>query len=280
MIERIRLALLALVLAPTLAAAQPTSFYDSGGVQKYAREGSAGLPVQLYTLDGSGNPQPLRIGTTGLPSQLYVLDASNALQPVKIGTTGVPSQLYVLNAGGTLTALQSGSFSLPAELPDSAVVGGTLTKSTKTTAYTSGMLIAQSATAGSCSPITLAVARASDKTGMVRRVRLKVNDAAWLNATVRVHLFRDSPTFSNGDAGSFAAGVSESNYLGYADVTLDQSFSDPAVKGIGVPAAGGEFNFVPASGTANIFAVLEARSTTGTVTASSTWTATVEVLRN
>lgn len=160
------------------------------------------------------------------------------------------------------------------------MVGGTLTKSTKTTAYTSGMIVAQSATAGSCSPITVAVARANDATGMVRKVRLKVNDAGWLTFTVRVHLFKDAPTYSAGDAGSFPANLTESNYLGYADVTLDQSFSGPFVKGSGTPAVGGEFNFEPSAGTRNLYAVLEARSTTGTVAASSTFTVTLETLQN
>lgn len=163
---------------------------------------------------------------------------------------------------------------------EAAVVTGTLTKSTKTTAYSSGQIVAQSATAGSCSPITLAVARANDKTGMVRRVRLMVNDTAWLTLTVRVHFFTNSPTFTNGDAANFAGGLSESSYIGYADVVIDQQFTSSNVKGIGAPAAGGEFNFVPSSGTQNIFAVLEARSTTGTVTASTTWTLTAEVLQN
>ena len=177
-------------------------------------------------------------------------------------------------------AQASSSAPLPVAGPAAAMVGGTLTKSTKTTAYTSGMIIAQSATAGSCAAIALAVARAADKTGMVRRLRLKVNDAAWLNATVRVHLFKDNPTFANGDAGTFAAGLSESNYMGYSDIVLDQSFSDPFAKGIGAPAVGGEFNFDPASGTTNIYAVLEARSTTGTVGASKVFSLVAETLRN
>lgn len=162
----------------------------------------------------------------------------------------------------------------------SAVVGGTLTKSTKTTAYTAGQLITQGV-AGSSVAITVQAARANDKTGMVRRARLKVNDATWLNATVRVHLFKDAPTFTNGDAANFAAGLSESNHICTIDVTLDLSFTSSVVKGTGAPAIGSECNFDPSSGTRNIYAVIEARSiTAGSHTASSTFTLALEVLQN
>lgn len=162
----------------------------------------------------------------------------------------------------------------------SAVVGGTLTKSTKTTAYAAGQLITQGV-AGSSAAIAVSAARANDKTGMVRRARLKANDATWLNAVVRVHLFKDNPTFTNGDAANFAAGVSESNHICSLDVTLDLSFASSTVKGTGVPVVGSECNFAPSSGTQNIYAVLEARSiTAGSHTASSTFTLALETLQN
>lgn len=156
-----------------------------------------------------------------------------------------------------------------------AAVGGTLVRPSNTTAYASGKIIAQSTVAGSCSAILIAASRANDATGMIRRLRLKVNDAAWVAATVRVHLFKDAPTFTNGDGGNFAAGLTESNYLGYLDVLLDQSFSDPFAKGF----ASGEINYEPSLGTPNIFAVFEARSAV-TPAASKTFSLTAEVLRN
>ncbi len=158
--------------------------------------------------------------------------------------------------------------------------GGTLILRANATAYTSGKIIAQSATAAQCAGVPIAVARAADKGGMIRRVRLKINSATWLNAIIRVHLFKDTPTFTNADNGNFAAGVTESNYLGYADVTLDQSFSDPFVKGVGAPAAGGEFNFEPSSGTQYVYAVLQARSAVNADAASQTFTVTAECLQN
>jgi hypothetical protein len=96
---------------------------------------------------------------------------------------------------------------------------------------------------GTAGIMRLHVARATDKTGMIRRLRLKTNDTAFAGATVRVHLYRDRPTVTNGDNGAFL--TTESNYIGYSDVVLDRHFSD-AEKGIGVPAIGSEWNFEPA----------------------------------
>jgi hypothetical protein len=163
----------------------------------------------------------------------------------------------------------------------SAMVGASFTRPNNTTAYSSGQIIAQSTTAGSCSALGLPAARLPIPacTGMIRRARLMVNDTAWLNAVVRCHFFKLNPTFSNGDGGNFAGGLNESTYLGACDVTLNEQFSDPYVKGIGAPNAGTEVNFDTASGTQNIYAVLECRSSV-TPAASSTWSLTAEVLQN
>lgn len=142
--------------------------------------------------------------------------------------------------------------------------------------YTSGKIIAQSATAGSCSGIAVPVARAIDQSGLIRRLRLKSTDVSNLaGKTIRAHIFKDTPTFTNGDNGNFSGGLSESNWIGAIDVTFDQTFSD-YVKGNGIPINGAELNFEPSSGTANVFLVYEARGsfTSGT---SKTLTAAFEV---
>lgn len=161
-----------------------------------------------------------------------------------------------------------------------AFPAATLALRANATAYTSGKIIAQSTTANLCSPLSLAVGRVINGTGLISRLRLKINSATWLNAIIRVHLFKDAPTFTNGDAANFAAGLSESAYLGYSDITLDQSFSDPFVKGIGSPAAGNVFAFDCATGTQNISAVLEGRSSVTADALSKTFTLIAETLNN
>lgn len=146
-----------------------------------------------------------------------------------------------------------------------------------TTQYSIGDLIANNATAGSVAPLVIPVSRKVDGTGMVRRARLKTTDSGAAGQTVRVHLYKTQPTVTNGDNGAFAS--SESVWIGDIDITLDHTFSDPLYKGIGVPNIGSEINFEPASGTQNIFALLEAR-TAFTPQGAKNWNLTLEVLQN
>jgi len=192
-------------------------------------------------------------------------------ETIKVGAQGNAKRLADMGDGTVAETVNGGGWMY-------AAVSGTVTRPNNTTAYASGQIIAGSTTAGSCVPITLAVSRAADLPGMIRRVRLKVNDTAWLNFGVRVHLFKDSPAYSNGDGANFAGGVTESNYLGACDVTLDKQFSDPFVKGFGAPLTGSEIYFEPSAGTVNIFAALEARSIV-TPAALKVFTLVAEVLR-
>lgn len=186
-------------------------------------------------------------------------------------------------SGSTLTlsvdtSTHNAADTLWVKYDDPAYVAPTanFTRPANTTAYASGQIIANSTTPGLCTPIALTASRFNDAPGAVRRVRLSVNDAIWFNATVRVHLLRSSPTFAAGDGGAFSGNITESGYLGSCDVTFDRQFSDPSVVGFGVPAVGGEINFLPNSGSQTIFGVLEARSSV-TPTASKTFTLSAEV---
>lgn len=156
-------------------------------------------------------------------------------------------------------------------------VGGTLTRPANVTAYAIGDLIANSATAGSVTPISLSVARANDKTGMVRRLRLKTTDTGFSGVTVRAHLYQDTPTVSNGDNGAWLSIAS--GYLGYCDIVMDRVFSD-AIMGIGAPAVGGEVNFAPHSGAQTISALLEVRAAVTPSANSTTFILSAETHQN
>lgn len=162
-----------------------------------------------------------------------------------------------------------------------AIVGGTMTRVADNNNYAIGDIIANSVTAASVVPITVAASRAINKSAMIRRIRLKVDDISpWTNAVVRVHFFKDSPTVdTTGDNGAFAGHVTESNHLGYIDVTLDRVFSD-YVKGNGIPSVGSEINFTPSTGTVNIFVLLEARTAITTPGSAKTFSLACEVHQN
>lgn len=131
------------------------------------------------------------------------------------------------------------------------------TRPADTTAYAAGDLIANSITAGSVVPLTFAVSRSADKGFMVRRARIKKSTTGTTNAAFRLHLYKQSPTVSNGDNGAWL--TNERNYLGAIDVTMDKVFTD-AAKGIGVPSAGSDIQGTPDTGTVNIYGLIEARA--------------------
>lgn len=159
---------------------------------------------------------------------------------------------------------------------NTATVTGTFTRPADTNVYASADLVANSTTAGSVVPVTLAVSRANDKPFTIPRLRLKKSSNILTNASFRVHLYRNSPTIANGDNGAWS--TTESEYLGAFDITMDKAFTDLA-KGIGVPSVGSAIISVPASGTVNIFALIEARAAY-TPISGEVFTITAEVLRD
>lgn len=162
----------------------------------------------------------------------------------------------------------------------SGVALATFTRPANTTAYAIGQLVANSTTAGSMAPLALACARKAGGTGLVRRVRVSSSNPATVGASLRVHLFKTPPTSTVGDGGAFAGAVNgvTAVHLGACDVVLDRGFSDGA-KGIGAPGVGSDILFDTAAGSANLYALIEARSAY-TPLSGETLTVAAEVLRD
>jgi hypothetical protein len=140
--------------------------------------------------------------------------------------------------------------------PGGRAAVGSVTRPNDTAAYAIGDLIANNTAFASVVPIALPTA----KSGIAARVRLKVNDAAWKAGVIRCHFFRDVPTVTVGDNGALNVAetyaFTESNYLGYVEVTLTQQTSDGYVKGF----AAFQFLFELLTGTTGLSALLEART--------------------
>jgi hypothetical protein len=200
------------------------------------------------------------IGKEGLlmPNQQTVIAGKDASGNVKVP---------VVSADGTLNTTAIGYV---------VILSANFTRPADTTAYASGDLVANSVTAGSVVPMTFAASRTANTTGMIRRVRLKTSSTSVTAASFRVHFYRNSPTVTNGDNGAWLS--IEASYIGSCDVTVDKAFSD-AADGIGVSLIGQELNFVPAAGTQNIFALIEARAAY-TPTSAEVFTLTIEVWQN
>ena len=244
------------------------------------------LPVTLAT-DGPGvaNLSTIASNTTGVATAanqttgngyLSTISTNSGTQATAANQTSANTKLDQLHTD-MIAATPAGSNFIGFAGTAFTTASANFTRPSDTTAYAIGDLVANSTTAGSVTPMTLAVSRVNDASVMIRRVRLKTNDTAITSGTViRVHLFKDSPTVTNGDNGAFLS--TESNYLGSLDVPLDRTFSD-ALKGLGAANTGSEINCMPSTGTQNIFALLEARSAF-TPASGKVWTLTVETIQN
>jgi hypothetical protein len=162
-------------------------------------------------------------------------------------------------------------------LGPAGVASANFTTPASNAAYSVGDLVANSATAGLVTPLVFAIARASDKSVVIPRVRVKTTDAAFAAATVRLHIFENSPTLTVGDNGVFAGGCTESKYLGFCDIILDRHFSD-CEKGFGIPSVGSCFVGLPDTGTQQVYGLLETRTAIASPGLSQTWTAVVEAV--
>lgn len=173
------------------------------------------------------------------------IDALMALLPAALAANGglkmegVASGVPVPVVG--VAALPSASFTRPAD----------------TTPYAVGDLVANSATAGSVTPMQFTVARVAAGSGFIRRCRLRKSGTSVTNAQFRLHLYSASPTPANGDNGAWSTDQS-ANYIGAFDITVDRAFTDGAA-GNGLPVNGSEVNFALASGQV-VYGLAEARA--------------------
>lgn len=193
-------------------------------------------------------------------------DTLVALFPATIGQKTKAASLAVALASDQGTLAVGGN---------SVVVGGTFNRPADTTAYASGDLVANSTTAGSVTPISAAAARVNAGTGVIRRVRLTTSKTGLVGTEVfRVHLFKNSPTVTNGDNGVFAAAGIAAIALGRVDVTLDYVYSDGS-KGF----VATDIVFDAGAATQNIYALIEARGAY-TPASGETFTLALEVLQD
>lgn len=94
------------------------------------------------------------------------------------------------------------------------VTSQTITRPADTTAYASGDLVANSTTAGSVTPFVLKIPYG---TGLkVHRAGLRRSDTDVTNASFRLHLYKDSPTVTNGDNGAWLSIVA--GHQGFIDI--------------------------------------------------------------
>lgn len=189
-----------------------------------------------------------------------ILDATGGNVVVKTGvdsgdSTTSPAHAIIDAATGALLNFDS---VFANTRPPRLTSGVSFNRPADTTAYTAGDLVANSTTAGSVTALTIPAARANDIPAEIIQATLKKSGTTPTNAIFRVHFFGASPGVANGDNGVFTPSTF-ALYFGAIDVTLGLPSSVGCV-GIGVATQGATVPFVPASGTQNIFALIECRA--------------------
>ena len=155
----------------------------------------------------------------------------------------------------------------------------TFTTTSATTAWTSNQLIANSATAGSVTPLTFTnTCRVNGGSASVRRAQIQVaSDTGFAGQSLVLALYTSSPTFANGDRATWLTNYS--GFIGTIAVTLSQHFSDYE-QGIGVPVNGSELNFTCAGGSTTIYGAVISAGTLTPQAASKAVIAGLEILAN
>lgn len=181
--------------------------------------------------------------TTGLATA-----ANQSTATTSLGTIATAVQAATPAGTNIIGALTNGG---------QVVIGSTVTRPANTTAYVVGQLVANNTVAGSVTYPTIAAARGTNLVSVATRCILKKTGTSLPNAIFRVHFYNAQPTVSNGDGATWLTG--SANYLGFFDVTCTQAFTDAAI-GVGIPGSGSMMTFTPASGTSNLYFLIEARA--------------------
>jgi hypothetical protein len=132
------------------------------------------------------------------------------------------------------------------------------TRPNTTTAYASGQLVANSATAGLVVPMAFTVG-GNSMPGQFRlsRIRLFKSGTSSTNAQFRLHLYGSPPSAANGDGGVWLTSGA-AFYLGSIDVGSMKAFTDGCAD-VGDDAAGSE-HWIRLAGGATYYGLIEARA--------------------
>ncbi len=155
----------------------------------------------------------------------------------------------------------------------------TLTMTSATTAYTAGQLIATSATAGSIVNPSFAIANSAGGAA-IPRVRLSNNDTtptAWPGVSIQVDLWTATPTWTNGDRGTWRPATGAAAHLGAYSCTMSTPVGGDGYFAECAPAVGNFAAVKLPSGT-SVFWSLKAVTASGVTGASKVWTLVAELM--
>ena len=108
-------------------------------------------------------------------------------------------------------------------MPKLIRVSDSFTRPANTTPYSDLDLVANSATAGSVSPLSFNIGESG---GFLQGIRLSKSGVTATNATFSVHLYGASPTVANGDNGALSTNVSSK--IAEVELAIMVAYTDDA----------------------------------------------------
>jgi hypothetical protein len=188
---------------------------------------------------------------------------SNASSGVATSSTNIPSVSYNYAFNGTtwdqLQDDASKNLKVGPQYSGDIIINpsANFTRLNNTTAYASGQLVANSATAGSVVPLSWTAARIATGNFRITRVRMSLSGKSVTNTNFRIHFFNASPGFANGDGGTFTPSVLADEVC-EMDVTIGLAGSDVSM-GYGASNQGVACDVALASGS-TLYGAVEARA--------------------
>jgi hypothetical protein len=177
-------------------------------------------------------------------------------------TTGEPVQGMVnlwLNGTGAAVPV-SAVAPIPTSTPASAALGVQITRPANVTAYAAGQAVCVSTTVD-CTPLTFAIGRTANGTGLIHGVQLIKSGLGVTNANFTVHLYSSAPTLTGiKDAGAFSpllADITANAYRGSAACSGPTVNGDNAFYNCTMSNPSGA-NMMLTDASANLYAVIQA----------------------
>ena len=131
----------------------------------------------------------------------------------------------------------------------------TFTRPNDTTAYAANDLVANSATAGSVTPMSFPVPHGLGKGVVLRQIKVQKSGTTPTNGNFHLRLYASSPTCANGDNGAWSTTLS--GYLGKAESVIVEAFTDGSAT-VDSMSEAADIHFVVSAGAPVIYGLLVA----------------------
>lgn len=265
-------ALIAFLLSPLAALAGGLAEGATGGVAPPA-SGST-YPVTQGTSPWVDNITQWGSTVLGAPTAYGTPPSGNVIGvnadvtnfPTSFGISGT---LPAFATTPTVNAQQSGVWQVTPTL----TTVSTLSMTSSTSAYTSGQLVANNATAGSITNPSFTMPTLGGAIPRIRVVSSDTTSTAWANASIQVDLWDTAPTWTNGDHATWLPATGSAHHIASYSCSFGSAVWGDGLATECVPGQGNYASVVSTT----VYWSVEATSGSGVLGGSKTLTLRAEV---